>query len=52
VQLIHYTGLGADAFEGCAALLPSAGSAAAGAAVTQATLEASVDALLNLIALP
>jgi CubicO group peptidase (beta-lactamase class C family) len=51
-QLIRYTGLGAHAFEGCAALLPGAGSAAAGAIVTQATLEASIDALLNLIALP
>jgi CubicO group peptidase (beta-lactamase class C family) len=50
-QLIRYTGLGADAFEGCAALLPAAGSAAAGAIVTQATLEASIDALLNSIAL-
>jgi CubicO group peptidase (beta-lactamase class C family) len=51
-QLIRYTGLGADAFEGCAALLPGAGSAAAGAAVTQATLEASIDTLLNSITLP
>ena len=50
-QLIRYTGLGADAFEGCAALLPGAGSAAAGAVVTQATLETSIDALLNSIAL-
>jgi len=51
-QLIRYTGLAADAFEGCAALLPGAGSAAAGTVVTQATLEASIDALLNSIALP
>ena len=51
-QLIRYTGLGAGAFEGCAALLPSAGSAAAGAVVTQATLQASIDALLNSIPLP
>jgi CubicO group peptidase (beta-lactamase class C family) len=51
-QVIRYTGLGADAFEGCAALLPGAGSAAAGAVVTQATLWASIDALLNLISLP
>jgi CubicO group peptidase (beta-lactamase class C family) len=51
-QLIRYTGLGADAFEGCAALLPGAGDAAAGAVVTQATLEASIDALLNSSALP
>ena len=51
-QLIRYTGLGADAFEGCATLLPGAGSAAAGAVVTQATLDASIDALLNSIALP
>ena len=50
-RLIHYSGLGADAFEGCAALLPGAGSAAAGAVVTQATLETSIDALLNSIAL-
>jgi len=52
VQLISYTGLGADAFDGCAALLPGAGSAAAGAVVTQATLSASIDTLLNSIALP
>jgi hypothetical protein len=51
-QVIRYTGLGADAFEGCTALLPSAGSVAAGAAVTQATLEASIDTLLNSITLP
>jgi hypothetical protein len=51
-QVIRYTGLGADAFEGCAALLPGAGSAAAGAVVTQATLASSIDALLNSIALP
>jgi CubicO group peptidase (beta-lactamase class C family) len=51
-QLIRYTGLGVDAFEGCAAFLPGAGSALAGAAVTQATLEASVDTLLNSISLP
>jgi hypothetical protein len=38
--------------QGCAALLPGAGSAAAGAVVTQATLVASTDALLNSIALP
>ena len=50
-RLIDYSGLGADAFEGCAALLPGAGSAAAGAVVTQATLETSIDALLNSIAL-
>jgi CubicO group peptidase (beta-lactamase class C family) len=52
VQAIRYTGLGPDAFEGCAALLPGAGSAAADAVVTQAKLEASIDALLNSIALP
>ena len=51
-RLIDYSGLGADAFEGCATLLPGAGSAAAGAVVTQATLDASIDALLNSIALP
>jgi CubicO group peptidase (beta-lactamase class C family) len=51
-QVIRYTGLVANAFEGCTALLPGAGSASAGAAVTQATLASSVDALLNLIALP
>jgi hypothetical protein len=51
-QLIRYIGLGADAFEGCAALLPGAGSASAGAVVRQATFEASIDALLNSIALP
>ena len=51
-QLIRYTGLGVDAFEGCAAFLPGAGSALPGAAVTQATLEASVDTLLNSISLP
>jgi CubicO group peptidase (beta-lactamase class C family) len=51
-QVIRYTGLGADAFDGCAALLPGAGSAAAGAVVTQATLWASIDALLNSISLP
>ena len=51
-QLIRYTGLGVDAFEGCTAFLPGAGSALAGAAVTQATLEASIDTLLNSIALP
>jgi CubicO group peptidase (beta-lactamase class C family) len=51
-QLIGYTGLGADAFEGCTALLPGAGSAEAGAVVAQATLEASIDTLLNLITLP
>ncbi len=51
-QLIRYTGLGADAFEGCAALLPGAGSVAAGAVVTQATLATAVDTLLNAIALP
>jgi hypothetical protein len=51
-QVIRYTGLGTDAFEGCAALLSGAGSAAAGAVVTQATLDTSVDTLLNSIALP
>jgi CubicO group peptidase (beta-lactamase class C family) len=51
-QVIRYTGLGVDAFEGCAALLSGAGSAATGAVVTQATLAASIDALLNSIALP
>jgi CubicO group peptidase (beta-lactamase class C family) len=51
-QLIRYTGLGPDAFEGCTALLSGAGNAAAGAVVTQATLEASIDSLLNSIALP
>jgi CubicO group peptidase (beta-lactamase class C family) len=51
-QVIGYTGLGMDAFEGCTALLSSAGSAAAGAIVTQATLWSSIDALLNSIALP
>ena len=51
-QLIRYTGLGVDAFEGCAAFLSGAGSALAGAAVTQATLLASIDTLLNSIALP
>jgi CubicO group peptidase (beta-lactamase class C family) len=51
-QLIRYTGLGSDAFEGCTALLSGAGNAAAGAVVTQATLAASIDALLNSIALP
>jgi CubicO group peptidase (beta-lactamase class C family) len=51
-QLIRYTGLGPDAFEGCTAFLSGAGNAASGAVVTQATLEASVDTLLNSIALP
>lgn len=51
-QLIRYTGLGVDAFEGCAAFLPGAGNALAGAAVTQATLWASIDTLLNTITLP
>jgi CubicO group peptidase (beta-lactamase class C family) len=51
-QVIRYTGVGADAFEGCTALLPGAGSVATGAAVTQATLEQSIDTLLNAIALP
>jgi hypothetical protein len=51
-QVIRYTGLGADAFEGCAALLPGGGSADAGAVVTQATLNSSIDALLDSIALP
>ena len=51
-QLIRYAGLGVDAFEGCTAFLPGAGSALADAAVTQATLEASIDTLLNSIALP
>lgn len=51
-QLIRYTGLVVDAFEGCTAFLPGAGNALAGAAVTQATLEASIDTLLNFIALP
>ena len=35
-----------------AALVPGAGTAAAGAVVTHATLEASIDALLTSIALP
>ncbi|HET9898352.1 MAG TPA: serine hydrolase [Streptosporangiaceae bacterium] len=51
-QVIRYTGLGTDAFEGCTALLPGAGSAAAGALVTQASLESSIDTLLGSIALP
>jgi CubicO group peptidase (beta-lactamase class C family) len=51
-QVIRYTGLGADAFEGCTALLSGAGNAAAGSAVTQGSLEASIDKLLNAIALP
>jgi hypothetical protein len=51
-QVISYTGLGMNAFEGCTALLPGAESAAAGASVTQATLSSSVDTLLNSIALP
>jgi hypothetical protein len=51
-RLIRYTALGADAFAGCSAFLPGAGTALAGAAVTQAILEASVDTLLNSIALP
>jgi hypothetical protein len=51
-QVIRYTGLGTDAFEGCTALLPGAGSAAIGAAVTQAELASSIDTLLNSIALP
>jgi CubicO group peptidase (beta-lactamase class C family) len=51
-QVIGYTGLGNNAFEGCVALLPSAGSAAAGALVTQATLSSGIDALLNAIPLP
>jgi CubicO group peptidase (beta-lactamase class C family) len=51
-QVVRYTGLGANAFEGCAALLPGAGSAPAGAVVTQATLSASIDAFLSSIALP
>jgi hypothetical protein len=50
-QVIRYTGLGTDAFEGCAALLSGAGSAAASTAVTQATLAASIDTLLNSITL-
>jgi CubicO group peptidase (beta-lactamase class C family) len=49
-QLIRYTGLAADAFDGCAALLPGAGTAAAGTVVTQATL-GGIDALLTSIAL-
>ena len=51
-QLIRYTGLGVDAFEGCAAFLSGAGNALAGAAVTQATLQASIDTLLSSITLP
>jgi CubicO group peptidase (beta-lactamase class C family) len=51
-QLIRYTSLGPDAFEGCTAFLSGAGNSAAGAVVTQATLEASIDTLLNSIALP
>jgi len=50
-QVIRYTGLGTDAFEGCAALLSGAGSASASTAVTQATLVASIDTLLNSISL-
>ena len=50
-QVIRYTGLGADAFEGCAALMSGAGSASASTAVTQATLAASIDTLLNSISL-
>lgn len=51
-QLIRYTGLGVNAFEGCTAFLAAAGNALASAAVTQATLWASVDTLLNSIVLP
>lgn len=51
-QLIRYTSLGVDAFEGCAAFLPGAGSALPGAAVTQATLVTSIDTLLDSITLP
>ncbi len=51
-QVIHYTGLGPDAFQGCTALLSGAGSALAGSSVTQAPLDSSVDTLLNSIALP
>jgi CubicO group peptidase (beta-lactamase class C family) len=51
-QVVRYTGLGADAFEGCTALLSGAGSVAVGSAVTQGSLEASIDRLLNAIPLP
>jgi hypothetical protein len=51
-QVIGYTGFGNNAFEGCVALLPTAGSAAAGAVVTQAKLFSGIDALLNAISLP
>jgi hypothetical protein len=47
-QLIRYTALGVDAFEGRTALLPGAGIAAAGTVVTQATLASGI----NSIALP
>ncbi len=52
VQVIAYTGLGANAFEGCTALLPGGGAALSGAAVVQATLDSSINALLDQIALP
>jgi CubicO group peptidase (beta-lactamase class C family) len=50
-QVVRYTGLSGDVFEACEALLPGGGTALTGAAVTQATLEGSIDALLNSIAL-
>ena len=42
-QVICYTGLGTNAFEGCTALLHGAGSAAAGTVVAQATLYSGID---------
>lgn len=51
-QLIRYTRLGVDSFEGCTAVPPGAVSALTGAAVTQAMLWATIDRLLNSIALP
>jgi hypothetical protein len=42
-QVIRYTGLGTNAFEGCTAILPGAGSATAGSAVAQATLDGNSD---------
>jgi CubicO group peptidase (beta-lactamase class C family) len=47
VQLVSYTGLGVDAFDGCTAFLPSAGNAATGTVVSQATLSSGIDTLLN-----
>jgi hypothetical protein len=51
-QVVRYTGLGADAFEGCTALLSGAGGVAVGSAVTQGSLAASIDRLLNATLLP